>query len=182
MDKNAKIKKIFEDLLNKSKKDKIFIVILIGILLMVIALPVNNSKDKNTVKTNENTSFKKDEQYEENLTNQLEKILSCVEGIGKVKVMLNFKNTGEKVLAKDVIKTEEVEGDSIKLSNSETHIFYEDSNQEMPYVIVENCPEIEGVIVVCEGGDNSKLVNDITTAINSLLGVPVHRIKVMKML
>ena len=45
---------------------------------------------------------------------------------------------------------------------------------------MENMPEVEGVIVVCEGGDNKILVSDITNAVESILGVPVHKIKVMK--
>ena len=41
--------------------------------------------------------------------------------------------------------------------------------------------EVIGVLVVCEGGDDKNLVAYITDAINGLLGVPVHKIKVMKM-
>lgn len=41
--------------------------------------------------------------------------------------------------------------------------------------------EVTGVLVVCEGGDDKNLVAYITDAINGLLGVPVHKIKVMKM-
>ena len=41
--------------------------------------------------------------------------------------------------------------------------------------------EVTGVMVVCEGGDDKNLVAYITDAINGLLGVPVHKIKVMKM-
>jgi stage III sporulation protein AG len=42
-------------------------------------------------------------------------------------------------------------------------------------------PVIEGVIIVCEGGDNKELVSEITNAVYGLLNVPVHKIKVMKM-
>ena len=45
---------------------------------------------------------------------------------------------------------------------------------------IQNCSGT-GVLVVCEGGDDKNLVAYITDAINGLLGVPVHKIKVMKM-
>ena len=64
---------------------------------------------------------------------------------------------------------------------TETHIFYDTANGNTPYVVMENMPVIEGVIIVCEGGDNKELVSEITNAVYGLLNVPVHKIKVMKM-
>jgi stage III sporulation protein AG len=46
---------------------------------------------------------------------------------------------------------------------------------------MENMPVVDGAIIVCEGGDNKELVNDITNAVYGLLNIPVHKIKVMKM-
>ena len=39
---------------------------------------------------------------------------------------------------------------------------------------MENMPVIEGVIIVCRGGDNKELVSEITNAVYGLLNVPVH--------
>ena len=47
--------------------------------------------------------------------------------------------------------------------------------------LLNDAKEVTGVLVVCEGGDDKNLVAYITDAINGLLGVPVHKIKVMKM-
>ena len=68
-----------------------------------------------------------------------------------------------------------------ELSENSSHIYYDTADGKNPYIIMENMPEVEGVIVVCEGGDNKILVSDITNAVESILGVPVHKIKVMKM-
>ena len=54
-------------------------------------------------------------------------------------------------------------------------------NGNTPYVVMENMPVIEGVIILCEGRDNKELVSEITNAVYGLLNVPVHKIKVMKM-
>ena len=79
----------------------------------------------------------------------------------------------------DVSGTDSSENvDTEKIS---THIFYDTSDGSRPYVVMENMPVVDGAIIVCEGGDNKELVNDITNAVYGLLNIPVHKIKVMKM-
>ena len=156
----------YENILNKSGKDKILIVILAGILLMVISIPV---KDRQTVSENTTSNQESGEatqkMYEEYVEKRLEDTLSDVEGAD--------------------YSDEEVNGNNDENSNSmqktETHIFYDTANGNTPYVVMENMPVIEGVIIVCEGGDNKELVSEITNAVYGLLNVPVHKIKVMKM-
>ena len=46
MDNGGKNEAFFTGLLNKTRKDKIFIVILAGILMMVIAMPTKSSLQK----------------------------------------------------------------------------------------------------------------------------------------
>ena len=84
----------YENILNKSGKDKILIVILAGIrLLMVISIPV---KDRQTVSENTTSNQESGEatqkMYEEYVEKRLEDTLSDVEGAGKVKVMVSLKN------------------------------------------------------------------------------------------
>ena len=45
----------------------------------------------------------------------------------------------------------------------------------------ENMPEVEGVMIVAQGGGDGVIAANITSAVESLLGVPVHKIKVLKM-
>ncbi len=123
----------FNGLLNKTRKDKIFIVILAGILMMVIAMPVKSSSVKSYSAGSVLSSGSDD--YEASLSDELQQMLENTDGVGNVKVLV--KTTEEK--------------------------------------------EVTGVLVVCEGGDDKNLVAYITDAINGLLGVPVHKIKVMKM-
>lgn len=179
----------YKKILNKFGKDKILIVILAGVLLMVITLPQGSSSEsKESSITTESESMSAD-MYEEYVEKRLEKVLSDVDGVGKVKVMLSIKNSSEKILAKDETYSESEAIDSSDGSNSSTndtqkistHIFYDTSDGSRPYVVMENMPVIDGAIIVCEGGDNKELVNDITNAVYGLLNIPVHKIKVMKM-
>ncbi len=136
-----------EKILNKKGKEKILIVLLIGILLMVIAIPVKDeSKNNNSFigsqDTNNDmyTNWLKD--YNSDITSystfieeKLKNILSKVEGVGEVNVM-------------------------VKINEDES---------------------IEGVIVVAGGGGNGTVSASITSAIEALLGIPAHKIKVLKM-
>ena len=56
----------------------------------------------------------------------------------------------------------------------------EDGSQT-PYITSETFPEIRGVLVVAEGGDNPVLVQQIQEAVMALFHVEAHKIKVLKM-
>ena len=133
MEEGRKSASFFTDMLNKTKRDKIFIVILAGVLMMVIAMPTKSSSSKAVTSGSIYSDSSGD--YDQTLGKELEEMLGNIEGVGTVKVLL--KTSDER--------------------------------------------EVTGVMVVCEGGDDKNLVAYITDAINGLLGVPVHKIKVMKM-
>ncbi|MFR3424517.1 MAG: hypothetical protein ACLTTO_14000 [Lachnospiraceae bacterium] len=56
----------------------------------------------------------------------------------------------------------------------------QENGAETPYVKEITEPEVEGVIVAAEGGNNAKTAADITDAVVALFGIEVHKIKVMK--
>lgn len=185
---NKKLQEIFKNMLNKSGKDKILIIILTGVLLLIISLPTKKTTETKQVNTEstENT----DSGYEEYMEEKLENILSQVDGVGKVEVIISFKNTGEKVIAKDEKYSSEniQETDSsggVRTTNqgsSEiTNIYHDTEQGSEPFVKNENMPEVEGVIIVAQGGGDGTIATNITSAVESLLGVPVHKVKVLKM-
>ncbi len=49
-----------------------------------------------------------------------------------------------------------------------------------PYVIKQIMPEVEGVIIVADGGDKPTVKNEIYEAVQALFPVPTHKIKVLK--
>ena len=65
---------------------------------------------------------------------------------------------------------------------SETSLYTKDSSgNDVPWVIKELEPEIEGVLVAASGGDQEQVVREITQAVQVLFDIPVHKIKVVKM-
>ena len=171
--------------IRKIKKDQWLIVLLVGLLLVVIALPVSDAKsnqeqDTQQVKKAENTS---EDFCTDALESRLEQVLEKGKGVGNVKVMITLAASSEKVVEKDREMTSEVsEGESggKNTSSSETAVYANGNGEETPYVKQEISPRIEGVLVIAEGGDNAVVIENITEAVQALFGVDTHKIKVMK--
>ncbi len=181
--------------------DKLVIMLLCGIFLLVLSLPQENSKGtgEETVSVNtgsDTASYEvKDidstEEYEERMEKRMEEILRKVDGIGNVEVMITVKTSKEKVTLKDSPYSEETikESDSAGGTRESKSITTEEAtvlvdgteDASVPYVLKEIEPEIEGVLVLAENGNNVTLKTEIIEAVQVLFDVPSHKIKVMKM-
>ncbi len=187
----------FMEWIKKISKTHLLIAGLIGILLLVIAIPSEDSKrigmEADEGQSKAVTAIAEDSQssYRKGMERQLESMLSTMEGVGKVEVMITLKDEGEAIVEKDVTKTEEQtmeeDGEGTKRSVStnnfqeETVYVQEDSGNNSPFVAKEVSPEVEGVLVVAQGGDKSVVVKNISDAILALFPVEAHKIKVVKM-
>lgn len=194
-------------------KDHFLIILLMGILLMVIVWPVEKKDEKNTSKSgqwdsenailnvqSEMTSIaarKEGGDEEENtlliyaasLEASLERVLSAMDGVGKVRVMVTLQDSGEAVVEKDLstVRDGTTEVDSAGGSRNTTNISDQEATvyqggKETPYVKQVLSPRVEGVLVCAQGGGNPKTVQNITEAIQALFGIEAHKIKVVKMI
>lgn len=178
-------------LLKKIGLNKLALILLCGVALLILVLPMEEEKDKNQSAGNKEVLTVSEETYEELLEKRLTEVLTCVEGVGKTKVMITMKASGEKIVLKETpytgSETSEIdsEGGSRNVSEwsqSDTAVYIEESDgSKTPYVVQETNPQIEGVIVIAEGGDNIYTVKEIMDAVSALFDVPSHKIKVMKM-
>lgn len=112
--------------------------------------------------------------YEEQMEKKLEDLLSRVEGVGQVRVMLTFEGSGERKVEKDK---------QVGTGGTEEETVYEESgsSSRRPYVTSESNPQVEGVLVIAEGGDKSSVKEEIIGAAQALFGIEPHKIKIMKM-
>ena len=190
MDRKNKL----NDLLHKVKnlkKDQIMIIFLVGILLMVIAVPTKKSSEEDTVEwasTDNTIEYQDETTYVARLENQLEDVLSQMEGAGDVTVMITLKSSAEQIVEKDT--TEDSENVSETDSQGGTRItensakeettVYADGDSQTPYVRKSIMPKVEGVVVIASGGDNSVVVKNITEVIQALFGIESHKIRIVK--
>ena len=179
------------------KKNQLLILLLIGILLIVIVIPVETPQEKNAQKESGEETFSASVgeaqaagEYEEYLEQKTAKVLEEVEGAGEVTVMITLRSGGQKIIEKDQSSsaqtTEEADSEggtrSTKDQSSDKTSIYEQysDGSSTPYVSKELSPEIEGVVVIAEGGDDAVVVKNITEAVQALFGVEAHKIKIMK--
>ena len=144
--------KIF-DIFIKNKKYLIFLTI--GIILLLLGnVPSGNKKETNVGKP-----VFVDEK-------KLVETLEQIEGAGKVKVFISYKNDGEKQIAQKVSKTDRG-----------TEISPEDTDGDF-YVLSVNTPEIAGVLITASGASEIKVRERILRGAKHALGVPYHKISV----
>ncbi len=180
----------------KMKREQWIVCGLIGLLLLVIAMPVKETGQENASEgepAGEETAAAKEEsgdirrEYEQ----QLAGILEQVQGVGDVSVTLTMESTGEKIVEKDVPQDSQTssqtdpeggESQSESWQTQESTVFEErEDGSQVPYVASETYPEIRGVLVVAQGGDDPVVVQQIQEAAMALFHVEAHKIKVMKM-
>lgn len=196
-DKKKLVKKLSEMLPNgKLKKDQLLIILLVGILLLVIAIPTGTSSSK---KSRDSSIEAEDggggtdvtkSTYAGDMETHLEEVLTEMSGVGEVTVMITLKTSAEKVVEKDrqgeseSVTEADSQGGSRNTQSStrgESTVYNgSGSSKESPYVSKEISPQVEGVVVLAEGGNNAVVVQNITEAVQALFGVDTHKIKIMK--
>ena len=181
---------------------KLVMMFVAGVLLVLLTFPSlfggeNEDKDKkNTTESSEkqigtNTTSCDSNTYISELEGRLENILRKVNGIGEVEVMITLRASKEQVPLKDVPYTQEglneIDGEggsrtdnSIQKEESTVLVTNEDGNTQ-PYILQVREPEVEGILVIAEGGDNVLIIMDIIEAAEVLFDIPAHKVKVMKM-
>lgn len=176
------------------EKSQWFIILLVGVLLVIIALPTEkkDSEEKKDATVIEQTAQSKDEreEYQKKMEEELEALLSQMEGVGKVKVMVTLNGGSETVVEKDVPQVQsQVEekdatgGNRTTKENTweESTVYIQKDGDSIPYVVKELTPQVEGVCVIAQGGGNGTVAKNISEAVQALFSIEAHKIKVMKM-
>ena len=109
-----------------NKKNQWLILLLVGILLVVIAIPTKSGTEEKGVVDSKEWSTSETEQ-------RLENILGQMPGIGEVHAMITYRQDNQ----------------------------------------------VEGVVVVAEGGEQGVIVQKITEVVRALFDVDSHKIKVI---
>ena len=186
------------------KKENMIVFVLLGVLLLVIAIPldsVTNKKDtekeeKRENGVNENTN-KEDAYIDESmeyclaLEARIEELLSSMDGVGNVQAMVTVSASREMIVEKDepvnrstVTETDASGGSrSTNESSYEYETIYETDSEgnKIPYVVKQIEPEIQGITVVAQGGGNALVQKNISDVLEALFHLDAHKIKVVKM-
>ena len=141
----GRVKKLFD---NDKMRRIIIIAGIAGIALIFLSnyIDLGNSSDK---KREEEFSVTT---YSTQIENDLQSVISHIEGAGKTEVLLTMENSVEYVYLDDsTTKTKEIE------------------------------PIIRGVLVVCEGGDSPVVVERITEEVTKSLDISAAKVCITKL-
>lgn len=171
------------DVFNKIKlaiqKDKkLFILLICGIVgigLIALSELSSFSDKKQQIKTDDRSISVS---YEAQLEERLCDIISQIKGVGNVKVMIKTNGSEESELAQNSSSNRNADGD-VKAENE--YVIVGSQSNEQGVLLKRSYPEIQGVIIVCEGGDDIKIQNSVINAVSALLGISKNNVAVLKM-
>ena len=165
-----------ENTIQKPKKDKrlllLFIMGGLGILLLVLG-GIGASRDEKSTKNDSERHTERDASlYAAEVEAQIESICSEVYGAGNVRVAVTLRGGYRTVYASDAQST----SGGYK---SNTVLIGSGSSEEALMICYEN-PEIVGIGIVCEGGDDPAVCRSIVSLISATYGIGANKIYVTR--
>ena len=115
------------------------------------------------------------------LQEEMEEILSSLDGVGHLKLMLTVDGGSAYELARDEAQTQKRGGEDTgeRTQKSETVVLGSGASAEV-VVTRSRFPAFIGALVVCEGGDRAEVRLRVTKAVAALTGLSSERITVVK--
>ncbi len=114
------------------------------------------------------------EDYAALLERRLTEMLCKMEGVGEISVMVTVQGSKEQIFA------EEVKESTGEHNTQREHkpIITQQSGDEAALITKTRYPEIQGVAILCSGGSNAVIREQICDAVSTILGIPVSHIYV----
>lgn len=142
-------------------------VLLLGLVLMNLS-PSKETQPQTEAKITE---------PEQSMAEELEQILSQMDGVGRVEVMIMEECGAETVYQTDL---EETSGSDTQNRREKTVMHSSGGNEEGLIRMIRPA-SYRGAIIVCEGGGNPAVDLAVVQAVSKLTGIGTDRIAVLKM-
>ncbi len=164
---------------NKRLRSHVFLALLMGVLLLTAGKSLFGGEEKApAAETGEESVSAQDRETERRMA----EILSKVRGAGQVDVMLTYCKTEERTIAQDELREETGSGEKTSLRVEQKAVLTEErGGKSTPFILSEQAPVVEGVVIVAEGGAEPNVQAALHRAAEALLHVPAHKIAVLQM-
>lgn len=173
---------------NESYRKIIIIAGLIGIAFIFISGLFKGNTVSPNVSSSQPTVTA--EQYAAQLESSITDIVTRIQGVGTAKVLVTLEQSKQYVYATEEKKSNQTTEDK---SGSSTTKNEANDNTETKYILVEDAdgaqralpitevqPIVKGVVVVCDGGDNPAVQQNVITAVTTALNITTVRVCVIK--
>ena len=189
---------------NKRKIEYLVFLVIILIITVVIInyvwsgdkssnKKVTNSAGKQLATANNNQTLASS-QYNNtesiSLEEKLEDILSKIEGVGSVKVFINYSESSETVAMYNenskTSTTEETDKSGgtrkVEQTDSQKEVIYQEQNGTKTPIVQKTVePKIEGAIITAKGAGDINVKTSIIQAVEAATGLATHKIQVFTM-
>lgn len=189
---------------NKKKiENLVFLVIILIITVVVINYIWNGNKSSNKTITNsagrQLASSKTNQDADSNQTSsssnseslerRLEDILKNIEGVGDVKVFINYSESSETVAMYNENSkkstTEETDKSGgvrkVEETDSQKEVIYQEQNGNKTPIVQKTIePKIEGAIITAKGASDINVKTNIIQAVEAATGLATHKIQVFQ--
>ncbi len=167
---------------NSSRDKFLTMAVVIGLIGMAIVLFVDFSgtepAENNSLK-DINLSLETDE-YRLSIENELTEVLSKISGVGLVDVMVTIEGTTEYIYAEEITSNESSGEGREESSFKNEYVIIENGNQKEALIKKIIKPKINGVVIVCEGGDNASIAEKVYKSVSTVLDISSARVYVVK--
>ena len=203
-----KLKKLIntdEEKQEGNNKKKIENLVFLVVILIITVVAINAIWNGNSKKNKQEENSQNSKQLAQNINNiaietssstskelekNLETILSKIQGVGEVKVFINYSESSEIIpMYNESSKnsnTEETDTQGgirkIQEQDSQKEIIYKEENGEkMPITkkVVE--PKVQGAIITAKGASDVNIKTSIIQAVEAVTGLATHKIQVFEM-
>ena len=165
-----------KEMLLKIKSDKkALLAIVFGILGLILIMSADTDKNEKVASQEDYSScfVSRDE-----LCSELENLIESISGAGKARVMLTFEGSAESVFAADSEERTSTEGET---DLSKEYIIIDGGDGETGLRLKMISPKIRGVAVVCKGGRDPVIKEQIISAVSALFDISSNKISVAEM-
>lgn len=189
---------------NKRKiENLVFFVVILIITIVIINYVWNGNKSSNKTITNSagkqlasiqspqgKIQDKSQIDIKSDLEQRLETILSNINGVGDVKVFINYSESSETVAMYNenskTSVTEETDTSGgvrkVESTDSQKDIVYEENNGSKTPIVQKTVePKIEGAIITAKGAYDINIKTSIIQAVEAATGLSTHKIQVFEM-
>lgn len=203
-----KLKSIIGDGKNEGNNKKkienlVFFVIILIITVVIINYIWNGNKSLNKTITNSagrqlassktsqdiDSNQSSDSSNSESLERRLEDILKNIDGVGDVKVFINYSESSETVAMYNenskTSTTEETDKSGgvrkVEETDSQKEVVYQEQNGNKTPIVQKTVePKIEGAIITAKGASDINVKTNIIQAVEAATGLATHKIQVFQ--
>ncbi len=178
--------------IKKSFSNEKFVKIIIVVGVIGIALIFISSLFESDIEVSENQDIIEDTtdyiaQYKKDMETNLGNMICSIQGVGTTKVMVTVDSSIEYVYATDdqtSLDEQIIDDDNIEKSQDiqDNHVVIRESDgSENVVKIKEIQPQIRGVLIICEGGDDVFVKQSVIEAVSKSLDISSAKVCVTKL-